>query len=512
MTDRNRLYEGCSYGELYIRALNRRPDAIAFVWDENRLTYRALAERISQTVQVFEESGLRRGDAVAHLSQNSPEAIITWVSCSILGMSYIPLHPMGTVEADSQILTETKAKAVVVDEGKFAERAESFGSNSQLSVLFRLNDGHSTTDYNRLRDRKSAKPLVAKADVRDVIAIFFTGGTTGKPKGVMHSSRSLVANALICSSDWEWPADIRMLLSTPISHAAGYIVLPTLLRGGTIYLQNGFNPVEVIDAIERHRITATFWVPTMIYMMLDQDETRIGNLSSLEMVLYGAAPMSPVKMKTALEIFGPVFVQGFGQTEAPNAVCMLGKASHRSELLTSCGMPMTGMEVKILSNRLEEVPVGELGEICIAGPLVMEGYLNNEIETEQVFSGGWLHTGDLGKKDAAGNVYIIDRLKDMVISGGFNIYPKEIEDVLAEHPAVKTSAVIGAPDEKWGEVAVAYVVRQNAAAIEESELVGWVKKRKGPVYSPKSVRFVDSIPLTPLGKPDKKSLRENHKT
>ncbi len=510
MNTTNQLYSGCSFGEMYIRALNRRPEQIAFVWEGREMSYRALGERISQTIQVFEDSGLKAGDTVAHLSGNSPEAIITWASCAILGMRYTPLHPLGSSDADDQIIMETKANAVVVDSDIFIDRARNLSSNASLSTLFAMGNTDFAENYNQLRDAKHPVPLVSKAKVEDVVAIFYTGGTTGKPKGVMHSSRSMVACASICAADIEWPSDLKLLLSTPISHAAGYMVLPVLLKGGTVYLQNGFEVDGVVDLISKHQITATFWVPTMIYVMLEQDRDKLSRMSSLETVFYGAAPMSPQKMIEAQQIFGNIFMQGFGQTEAPNAVCLLNKESNHSEQINSCGIPMTGMNVRILNEELNEVPVGEIGEICISGPLVMDGYLNNDEETQKVFRGGWLHTGDLGRKDERGFIYIMDRIKDMIISGGFNIYPKEVEDVLMEHPAVASAGMVGVPDEKWGEAALAVVVLKKNSQIEASELIAWVKQKKGPVYSPKTVVFVDQLPLTPIGKPDKKAIRTQY--
>jgi fatty-acyl-CoA synthase len=211
--------------------------------------------------------------------------------------------------------------------------------------------------------------------------------------------------------------------------------------------------------------------------------------------------------------FGPVFMQLYGQTEAPQVVTALRRADHdlaRPERLGSCGLPAAGLQVKLLCDNLREVAPGEVGEICVRGPLVMEGYWRRQEENAAVFRGGWLHTGDMAKADGDGFFYIVDRSKDMIISGGFNVFPREVEDVLTQHPAVSAAAVIGVPDPKWGEAVKAIIVRRPGAAATADQLMAWVKEKKGAVYAPKSVDFADSLPVTALGKPDKKALRARY--
>jgi fatty-acyl-CoA synthase len=249
-------------------------------------------------------------------------------------------------------------------------------------------------------------------------------------------------------------------------------------------------------------------------VLLDHAGIDTADLSSLELVIYGASPMSPSRLIAAMKRFGPVFMQLYAQSEAPNTVTVLRQRDHDPERfahrLASCGVPIAGNQVRLLDENGREVPVGEVGEICVRGPLVMAGYWNKPEETDKALRHGWLHTGDLARQDADGFLYIVDRSKDMIITGGFNVFPREIEDVLTTHPAVAAAGVIGVPDDKWGEAVKAVVVLKAGLQASAEELIALVREHKGVVHAPKSVDFVDSLPVTGLGKPDKKQLRARY--
>jgi fatty-acyl-CoA synthase len=312
---------------------------------------------------------------------------------------------------------------------------------------------------------------------------------------------------------YEWPERIRYLVTTPISHAAGGLILPVFIRGGTVYLSEKFTPVDFLERVRRHRINFTFLVPTQIYGLLDHPGLANGDCSSLELALYGAAPIAPSRLLEALRKIGPVFGQLYGQAEAPMTICYLRKQDHdpaRPGLLGSCGKPVTGNQVKLLDQDLREVPLGEIGELCVRSPLIMNGYLNRPEEDEKVFAGDWLHTGDMARMDGDGYLYIVDRVKDMIITGGFNVYPSEVENCLALHPGIAMSAVIGVPDEKWGEAVTAIVVLKPGANADETEIIQYVTQKKGVVNAPKTVVFENQLPLTALGKIDRKTLRRKY--
>jgi fatty-acyl-CoA synthase len=349
----------------------------------------------------------------------------------------------------------------------------------------------------------------------DLAAIFYTGGTTGRPKGVAHSNRTLLAALL--SEALEMGLGEREVFAhvAPMTHAGGAFALPVWWGGGTNLVLGGFDPDQLLDAIERERVTSTLMVPTMIYVLLDHPKTAGTDTSSLRTVIYGAAPMGRERLVQALEQFGPVFCQRYGQTEAPNQLTVLTKADHADaiesgdhERLSSCGHPVRIAEVRLVDDEMRDVEPGQPGEIVARGPHVMLGYWNRPEETAATIRDGWLCTGDVARADERGYLYIVDRKKDMIITGGFNVYPKEVEQSLFSHPAVRDACVIGIPDDKWGESVKAIVVVEDGADVGEAELIAWVKDLKGSVVAPKSVDFVDAIPLTAVGKHDKPTLRK----
>jgi fatty-acyl-CoA synthase len=311
-------------------------------------------------------------------------------------------------------------------------------------------------------------------------------------------------------AEWEWPNPPRVLACTPLSHAGAALFLPTLLKKGTLLVLPKFDPVAVMQAIQEHRINCMMLVPTMIYALLDHPRFGEFDLSSLETIFYGASAISPARLKEAIERIGPVFFQFYGQAECPMAITVMRKAEHDvndPRRLASCGRPVPWVHVELLDANNCPVREGDPGEICVRGPLVMDGYRDNPELTAQTFAGGWHHTGDVAVRDPGGFLRIIDRTKDMIVTGGFNVYPREIEDILAEHPAVSQSAVIGVPHSKWGEAVKALVVLRPGQAVSAQELIDWVAQRKGSFQAPKTVEFIDSIPQTAVGKPDKKALR-----
>jgi len=269
----------------------------------------------------------------------------------------------------------------------------------------------------------------------------------------------------------------------------------------------------VLEAIQTHRINCLLLVPTMIYALLNHPRLAEYDLSSLETIFYGASAMSPARLREAIQKLGPIFFQFYGQVEAPMSISVLRRREHDIDdplRLASCGRPVPWVRVALLNESLEEVAAGEPGEICVRGPLVMSGYFNRPEQTAEAFSGGWLHTGDVAVRDAGGFLRIVDRKKDMIISGGFNVYPREIEDAMTAHPAVLNCAVIGVPDEHWGEAVKAIVVLRDGVVASVDELREFVKSRKGSHQTPKSIEFVSAIPLTAVGKPDKKLLRAQY--
>jgi len=323
--------------------------------------------------------------------------------------------------------------------------------------------------------------------------------------------------AQVQMSEWEWPEEPRFLMCTPLSHAGAAFFVPVVLKGGTLFVEPRFDPAEVLRVIEEKRINSLMLVPTMLYALLDHPDSRTRDLSSLETVYYGASAINPVRLKEAIERFGPVFAQYYGQSEAPMVISYFSKRDHVDadgspieSRLTSCGRPSAYVRTALLGEDGQPVPQGEPGEICVAGPLLAGGYWQLPDETAETFRDGWMHTGDVAREDEDGFWHIVDRTKDMIVTGGFNVFPREVEDVVAQHPAVAQVGVIGVPHEKFGEGVTAVVVLREGHDLTDdvvAEIQQMVKDRKGSVQAPKQVLAVDALPLTGLGKPDKKALR-----
>ncbi len=318
----------------------------------------------------------------------------------------------------------------------------------------------------------------------------------------MGTYRSGATMTQIQMTEWEWPREPRFLMCTPLSHAGAAFFVPVLLLGGSLVVVPYFEPGLVLETIERERITATMLVPTMLYTLMDHPDFATRDLSSLETVYYGAAAMSPARLREAITKLGPIFFQYYGQAEGPMTICVLRKDEHDVDdlaRLATCGRPVPWVHVKLLDDAGEEVPRGEPGEICVRGPLVMRGYWNKPEQTAEALAGGWLHTGDIAREDEDGFYTIVDRKKDMVVTGGFNVFPREVEDVISAHPAVANVAVIGVPDERWGEAVKAVVVLRPGESVEAERADRGGQGGQGVGPGPQDGRLRRRDPRQPAG-------------
>ncbi len=339
-----------------------------------------------------------------------------------------------------------------------------------------------------------------------------TGGTTGRSKGVMLTNlvwQSLVSS-LIASMPMKTPP--VNLVAAPMTHAAGPLALASMALGGTVIVLPKFEPGAVIDAIERHRVTYMFLPPTAIYMLLAEPRVREADFSSLEYISYAGAPMSLDRLREAITVFGPVMNASFGQTESPMCVTALPPHEHLAADGSlarpgSCGRANLLSIVEVMDDDGLILPSHVNGEIVVRGPLVMAGYYRNPEATAEVSRFGWHHTGDIGYRDEDGFFYIVDRKKDMIISGGFNVYPAEVEQALQAHPAVQDCAVFGIPDDKWGESVTAVVERRVGADADADAILAFARERLGAVKTPKTLRFIDSLPRSNAGKVLRAELR-----
>ena len=510
----NDIYRPQFLPDLLIAALDRHRNRPCVYIDDTVLTAGQVRDQISRYVQSFHAQGIRIGQGVATLSKNRPEVLFSMGAVMVAGCRNTPLHPLGSLEDHAYVLEDAQIDTLIFDPS-FTERAQQLQKRvPTLTRLLSYGPSDAGKDLVELSDTFAGQRL-AGPDVgpEDVSALAYTGGTTGKPKGVMNTFRASASMTQIQMAEWQWPDEVRHLVCTPLSHAGSSFFVPILLCGGSMVVLPAFEPGAVLDAIEQYRITTTMLVPSMIYALLEHPRFADSNLSSLQTIYYGAAPMSPVRLQEAIRRLGPIFFQFYGQTEAPMTVCVLRKEEHDPEdlaRLASCGRPVPWTRVGLLDDQGNEVLKGEAGELCVQGSLVMKGYWNKPEETAEALEGGWLHTGDVAREDEAGFLTIVDRKKDMIVSGGFNVFPREIEDIISTHPSVSAVAVVGVPDDKWGEAVTAIIVPRAGTTIDSGAIIALVKERKGSHYAPKSVEVVDSIPVSPLGKPDKKAIRARY--
>lgn len=503
--------------ELLANALNQDPQRpMLQLLNGPMLTVGDVRDAASQFVQALQSLGVGRATRVGLLSVNRPEVLHVANAVQLLAAIYVPMHPLGGLADHLHVVQDAEIDVLIFDAQRYGERAAELAKNAPNMRLLAFGESALAENLSELAKKFVPTKLVAPlVEPDDVMRLGYSGGTTGKPKALASVQRTGLVTVQIMMAEWEWPSSgkpgLRFLSCTPLSHAGAAMFLPTLLKGGTMLVLPHFDAVMVMQAIQDYRINCVMLVPTMIYALLDHPRFDEFDLSSLETVFYGASAISPPRLKEAIERIGPVFSQFYGQAEAPMAVTILRKHEHDvndMKRLASCGRPVPWLHVELLDANNNPVPDGEPGEICVRGPLVMNGYRNNPELTAQTFSGGWLHSGDVAVRDAGGFLRIIDRTKDMIVTGGFNVYPREIEDILAEHPAVAQVAVIGVPHEKWGEAVAALVVLRSGQAVAAQELIERVAQRKGSYQAPKTVEFIDSIPQTAVGKPDKKVLRE----
>lgn len=507
--------------ELYDRAVLHGGDRIALSDASTSLSYAQLGELSHRLAANLSRLGLVQGDCVAFLMSNCVEYVVCESAVARLGVTRVPLAVLLAGEDHAYMLNVSRCRVLFYHVSLLDRVVAMSGQLDCVERFICVGDASALPAGHLRLVELFAEPVTrreaARVDGEDIASIYFTGGTTGRPKGVMLSHRSWFHT--YCMEMLEFGLGWRetFLFATPMTHAGGCLILPVLLRQGRCVVLDRFEPARFTATATREQATASLLVPTMIYQLLDHAERAGVCATSLQNVLYGAAPIAPERLKRAIELFGPVFTQFFGQTEAPMALTSLPRADHvvadperEIAVLSSAGRPTYPTDIRLLNDEGGEVKPGEAGEIVVRAPNIMSGYLGDPESSAAAVRNGWLHTGDIARSDGEGLITIVDRKKDMIISGGFNIYPREVEDVLFEHPGVHQAAVIGAPDGKWGEHVKAVVVLRAGATASAEELTDFVRRRKGSLMAPKSIDFVDAIPLTNLGKIDKKSIRARY--
>lgn len=510
---------GHNVGDLYDRCVSFYKTKKAIKFGGVSYSYAEMQDKAYRLANALTKHGFKKGDRISFLMSNCPEYIFSEYALAKCGIVRVPLAVLLVNNDHIYMLNQAECKALIYHEKMMKRVLEMIPFMKTVKTFICIADDPATVPQGHLHlqtliESNPAEPPQAEVLPEDLCGIYFTGGTTGLPKGVMHSHNSWIGTFLTELLEFRLEYDEVFCFSTPLTHAGGCLMIPVLIRGGMCLIMDHFDPKEFLELTQKEKITSTFLVPTMLYVLMDHPDIGKYNTSSWRDIIYGASAIAPDRLKQAVTRFGPVFTQLYGQTEAPMAMCCLPKEAHvikdpdrEKRIFSSCGRPCFPCQIRIVGDNGNDLPLGEAGEVVIKHINMMDGYLKDPETTAQTIKNGWLYTGDMGKQDEEGYLYIVDRCKDMIISGGFNIYPREIEDVLHEHPAVKNAAVIGIPHEKWGEEVKAIVVLYEGKSVTEEELIKFVKERKGSLVAPKTVEFRKEIPLTNLGKLDKKAIR-----
>jgi acyl-CoA synthetase (AMP-forming)/AMP-acid ligase II len=507
-------------GALLANSARRFPGHPAVTWGDRAVTYQDLDRRSNALARALGALGVHKGDRVGVLMWNRPELLEAMFACFKAGYCLVPLNSRFTSEEIAFHVGDSRAAAVITDhEGA---RAVAGAGLSDVSVVVAgdRDEAPGMLDYEALVSAQDPTPVLVEVDRDDLAWLFYTSGTTGRPKGAMLSHGIL---GFVTAS---WLADLTpiderdvTLHAAPLSHGAGFHALAATARAAhqLIPAETSFDPAAILDLLERWQVTNTWLVPTQIVMLLDALGGRAPELPALRHVVYGGAPFPPAELRSAVEAFGPVFVQLFGQGETPMTATVLTARDHaealageRPERLASAGVARPGTEIQILGD--DDVVQGPdvVGEVCVRGGAVMLGYWERPEDTATTLRGGWLHTGDLGRIDRFGYLYLLDRAKDMIISGGSNVYAVEVEAVLVEHPAVREVAVIGLPDRTWGEVVTAVVVAQPGVETGDlaSELAAHCNAVLAGYKRPRNFVYRDALPRNAYGKVLKRELRD----
>jgi fatty-acyl-CoA synthase len=490
------------------------PDAVALIHVQTRsqFTYAELNRRALQCMRVWTDlCSLRPGDRVCILSENRVEYVDAFWAAGKSGVILVPLGTRSTAHELHQILADCGPRCLM-----YSARYEKLAQELQQLVVFEHLISLDAEDsvpkalsFAKAIDRVRPDVLSTGLQPEDIFCLLYTSGTTGRPKGVMIPHRQIAWNAYNTVVSWQLRQSDRVQVYTPMYHAGGLTVFmaPLFAIGGSIVLHDGFDSAEILQAFRDYECTILFGVPTILKMLLDSPEFAELDFSHLRWCASGGAPL-PLQLLRAYQERGLIFRQGYGLTEV-GVNCFAISDEDTPRKPGSIGKPMMFTEAKLVGPEGNQIATNEVGELCLRGPHVCRGYWNNPAATAQVLDAErWFHTGDLARCDEDGFFYIAGRSKDMIISGGVNIYPAEIEKELLEHPAIAEASVMGTTDEKWGEVPVAFVALKSGASSSELELIEFLRPRINKIKLPRLIVFIEALPRNAYGKVLKLELRE----
>jgi acyl-CoA synthetase (AMP-forming)/AMP-acid ligase II len=506
-----RPIEASVVGDLLDVGAERSPDRLAVAFEGRRTSYGELRERVDRLANALLGLGLGPGDRLAMFLDNGDRAWELILACARAGIVWVPLNYMLREREVETIVRHAGARALAVSAAHWptaAPTAASLALEHLIATDFEPDDG-SLHAYERLIEAGSRSRPPTPRDPDALFCLLYTSGTTGLPKGTMLTHRVILAHARLALHEYRiGPASVGLVvLPYFVGATLNCIQIPGLSQGAPLVFSR-FSPAGFFELVRQHRVTHVQTVPTVLVRLLDSPEIAAADLSSIETIGYGSAPMPLDRLEQLLGRFGPIFTQIYGLTETCAMATVLRRDEHAGPRLASCGRAAAGVEVELVDDDGRPVPTGQLGEIVIRGPTVMAGYWQAPELTARAMGGGWFHSGDIAHRDAAGYIYISDRKTDMIISGGINVYPKEIEEVIYRHPGVLECAVIGLPDPEWGEAVTAIVAPRPGGSVEPDEVVELCRRELAGYKKPRRVFLVDEIPRNPSGKVLKRVLRE----
>lgn len=493
-------------------------DAIAARCDDEVRTFAEIEERSNRLAQALLARGLQHGDRVATWMENSIRCVELDFALAKAGLIRVSLNPRLTAREAQYILQDSDARCFVWGASFDDQVAAATQDTPQLMLRLRAGEGApvaatGSEDFEQFLAGGAASAPARQVDGEDIYCLFYTSGTTGRPKGVMLSHRSILHvswNLLMELGPIEIGENI--LLMQPLSHGAGFFVLPQWMKGGCSVIMRNFDPAEVMRLAAQHEIEVIKLIPTMLQRILRVPGLAGMKLPKLRALVYGASPMPAEPLKQAIEVFGAgKLVQIYGQSECPVTLTVLPGSEHRldqahPERLLSAGRPWSTVEVRVVNDEFEDLPTGGIGEVVLRGPHMMSGYWKREDLTSEVLRDGWLKTKDMGRIDEHGYVYLLGRKDEMIISGGYNIAPREVEDVLYQHQGVQEAAVVGEPDGEWGQAVVAYVVMREGHTDRSQDLIAFSREQLG-FKRPKRVYRLAELPKNAAGKIQKSALK-----
>lgn len=497
-------------GDLVRQRASDSAGKVAFIFKGREMTYGQLYERSTRLANALAQLGMKKGDHIAILFQNSFEIVESYFAIGLLGCTTIPLNPMYTGREIEYIVNNSESKALITKETFYPNVAKVRDKLTTLEHLIVQSDNPppSTYSYDKLLKGSSDKLLDVEVRPDDRAIVLYTSGTTGIPKGVMLSHNGVLLNAELTKDAIGYREDDRFIGVLPMFHSFAFsfdIFQMMMVKASTAIFER-FDVKEVVEGIEKYRCTFLAGVPTMYTYIYNYPELNKYDLNSLRIGDCGGGPVPVELVEGFQKRFGMTVLESYGLTEISPVACVERPNMERRP--GSCGLVFPGMEPKIVDSNGEEVPDGEVGELIIKGPTHMLGYFRMPEETKEAIRDGWLYTGDLFRKDKDGYLYFVDRLKDMIVTAGYNVYPKEVENVLYNHPNVLEAAVIGVPDAAKGHIAKAYIVREGEKEVSEKEIIDYCRESLAAYKVPRIVEFVDALPQTASGKIKKYVLKE----